>query len=302
MRIKAILLWLVLLFTAGCPSISDLSAPKPVEIDGLGSLPAISQKPLSETDLTKVVETVNKQKRINEPDARALLEIYRREIKRFVEASAFSEKTENLLERHDVEGCLALILQHENLREEARKITQERIIEALSGWIRFDENDKAGMSGAAAALAAAYYNAFNLSAAKDSEELKNQNYGATHAANNAAIVAAFERSAHEFIKGKKESSGEQKENAARFVEALKIYNDSLPAGEKILDGGGRLVSPLEMSAVQRARAGDIFGKPVKPDSDAQATPFDKAINLLNDRMKPTFSEMRDETNAQIRRQ
>ncbi|MET0753976.1 MAG: hypothetical protein ABWZ66_11405 [Pyrinomonadaceae bacterium] len=300
MRIKAILLWLVL-FTVGCPSVSDLSAPKSVEIEGLGSLPAISQKPLNETDLTKVVETVNKQKRINEPDARAMLEIYRREIKYFVEASAFSEKTENLLEKHDVEACLALILQHENLREEARKITQERIIEALSGWIRFDENDKTGMSGAAAALSAAYHNAFNQSAAKDNEELKNQNYSTTHAANNAAVVAAFERSAHEFIEGRKEPSGEQKENAVRFVEALKIYNDSLPAGEKILDGGGRLVSPVEMSAVQRARAGDIFGKPSKPDSDSRATPLDKAVNLLNDRMKPTFSEMRDETNAQIRR-
>lgn len=299
MRTKAILLWLVLLFTVGCPSVPV--APKSIEIEGFGSLAAISQKSLNEADLTKVVETVNKQKKVGEPDARAMLEIYRREIKRFVQGSAFSEKTENLLERHDVEDWLALILQHENLREEARKITQERIIEAIFGWIRFDENDKTGMSGAAAALSAAYHNAINQSAAKSDEESKNQNYGATHAANNAAIVAAFERAAHEFIEGRKEASGGQKENAARFVEALKIYDDSLPAGEKILNGNSRLISPLEMSPVQLARAGDIFGKPSKPDSDSQATPLDKAVNLLNDRMRPTFSEMRDETNAQIRR-
>jgi hypothetical protein len=299
MRIYVIVFCLLLL-NGGCP-INDLTKPKPVEIDGLGSLQANSQKSLKEEELTKIVETVVKQKRVGDEDARAMLEIYKRQMEYFVRASAFAEKSENHLEKHDVEEYLGLILQHENLREEARRVTEERIIDALAGWISFDESDEKGMSGAAASLAAAYHNAYNEAVAKDDKQLREENFGKTHAANNASVVAAFERAARQFLGGQRQASPKQKENAEKFVEALEIYNESLPENEKILDRNGRLIDLSAANALQKARMTDIFGKIARADSDPNATALDKALNLLNNRMKPTFSELRDATNSQIRR-
>jgi len=120
--------------------------------------------------------------------------------------------------------------------------------------------------------------------------------------NAIAVVTTFELAANERVNGAQTAQTEEKRQAQEFLQALRVYNESLPAGERILDSNGRLVNWRTATPQQRVRIADIFGKKTRSDSDPLATPLDKAVNLLNNRMKPTFSELRDATSTQIRRQ
>ncbi len=67
MKLKLIILLTTFVF-AGCQQLSNLTTPKPVQIDGLGSLVSLKDKSLDEEQLTKIVKTVVKQKRVTVED------------------------------------------------------------------------------------------------------------------------------------------------------------------------------------------------------------------------------------------
>lgn len=300
MKSKAVALLLMLFIGSGCDSLSDSMKPKPVNVDGLGSLPALADRQLTEAELARVAEAAGEQKRVGEEDARAMAEIYKRQTKYFARASAVGERAERLLDKYDVELYLGLLLQHESLRKQIWETTATQIVASIYGWVSFEDREN-GSVGSAGNLAAAYHNAYNKTVAKDDERMRDDDYQRMQADNGAAVVTAFERAAHEFIDGGRNVTNEQKENAERFLQALKIYNNSLPANERVLNNG-RLIDFRSNAATrqQRANIARIFSTPT---GDApQATEIDRAIALLNDRMSATFRELRDAAGSQLRPQ
>jgi len=78
MKLKLIILLATFIF-GGCQQLTNLTTPKPVTIDGLGSLVSLKDKQLDKEQLTKIVKTIVKQKRVNLEDALAMLNIYQRQ-------------------------------------------------------------------------------------------------------------------------------------------------------------------------------------------------------------------------------
>ena len=68
MKLKLIILLTTFVF-GSCQQLSDLSKPKPVQIDGLGSLVSLKDKSLDERQLTKIVKAVNQINRVSVEDA-----------------------------------------------------------------------------------------------------------------------------------------------------------------------------------------------------------------------------------------
>jgi hypothetical protein len=217
------------LLTGGCEKIGSSFRAKPVEIEGLGSLSALARRDLSENELAKIVEIVAVQSRVTEEDARAMLEIYKRQTVYFAEGSGRALRVENILDEYDVEPYLRLLMAHEPLREELRKATIAEIIDQIIGRVSFEEKEN-NMVASAGFLAAVYHNAYGKTIAKSDEKLWEESYNKTQTTNEAAIVTAFERAAHKYIGGERGASQLQKANATQFIEALKIYNESLPSG------------------------------------------------------------------------
>lgn len=83
MKLRLIILLATFIF-GSCQQLSNLTTPKPVEIDGLGSLVSLENKSLDEEQLTKTVKTVVKQRRISLEDAEVMLDIYRQQSNDFL--------------------------------------------------------------------------------------------------------------------------------------------------------------------------------------------------------------------------
>jgi len=83
MKLKLIILLATFIF-GGCQQLTNLTTPKPVTIDGLGSLQSLKDKQLDKEQLTKIVKTIVKQKRVNLEDALAMLNIYQRQTDSFL--------------------------------------------------------------------------------------------------------------------------------------------------------------------------------------------------------------------------
>ena len=75
MKLKLIILLATFVF-GGCQQLNNLTTPKPVIIDGLGSLVSLKDKSLDEEQLTKLVKAVNQINRVSVEDAGATLNIY----------------------------------------------------------------------------------------------------------------------------------------------------------------------------------------------------------------------------------
>jgi hypothetical protein len=296
MKTIAALMIIFTLLTGGCEKIGDSFRAKPVEIEGLGSLSALAQRDLSEKELAKTVETVAAQNRVTEEDSRAMLEIYKRQTVYFAEGSGRTLRVENILDEYDVEPYLRLLMAHEPLREELQKATIAEIIDQITGSVSFEEKEKNTVASAGF-LAAVYHNAYGKTIAKSDEKLWEESYNKTQATNEAAVVAAFERAAHKYIVGGRGAGELQKTNARQFVEALKIYDESLPS-EKILDSGGRLVDLQNATPQQIANISLILHKTA---NETNPMPLDKAFGLLQSRMHPAADEIEKQTNMQAKR-
>jgi hypothetical protein len=106
-------------------------------------------------------------------------------------------------------------------------------------------------------------------------------------------VTIFEKAARERLARQEGTSADRE-----FLQALRVYNGSLPAGEKILDESGQLINFRTASAKQRHRIVLIF----RAETSGNQTELDKAVRLLDDRMGATYRELRDAADNQLRPQ
>ena len=224
MKLGFILL-LTAIFLNGCQQLSNLTTPKPVEIDGLGSLSSIKDIKLNENQLLTVIKQVIKKKRVNRDDAQAMTEIYKQNDNQFLKASGRAIDSTDILSTKDVENYLALILQHESLRDDVNQTTQIIIIKEIKNSVNFDKPENSRIGENVGNLAGSYVNAYNRAIAKNSEE-KRDALDNQQGINKVNIVNGFEQAAFEET---------DKTNAEQFLNDLKEYNDSLPAKSKILD-------------------------------------------------------------------
>jgi hypothetical protein len=287
MKLKLIILLTTFVF-AGCQQLSNLTTPKPVQIDGLGSLVSLKDKSLNERQLTKIVKAVVKQNRVNLEDAKAMLNIYQRQSNDFLNASNSVNKNDEVLSMKDVEPYLMLLLQHESLRQEANLATQVAITQEVSRTAHFNDNENSGLRENAGNLAGSYVNAAVQTVAQKSEE-KRAIYENQQAANKFNLIEGFEQTAVDITQGKKENIlPEEGKNAEQFLADLRDYNESLPASAKILDANGRLVNPSQMSDRQKDSMEDIFGT------------SNPAGGRLSARMNAIYDKLANATERQVK--
>jgi hypothetical protein len=135
-----IILFLISILLIGSCNLPKFEV-KSVTIDGLGSLSSIKDKQLNGKQLLETVKAVNQNSRVNDEDARAMLEIYKRQTDDFMIASRRKINDKDVLTSYEIESYLACILKHEDLRSAVNQTTQAAIVNNIVKNLRFDKSD-----------------------------------------------------------------------------------------------------------------------------------------------------------------
>ena len=278
MKIKLPIIWWLLLITIGCQQLTDMSKPKPVEIDGLGSLSSVKDKELNQEQLEKVFDSLGKLKKVNESDAESLLVIYERQLTIFRQNSSI---TDTKISKSSVEHYLKLMLVNEQLDKKVAEVSWQeanKLIEetAFSGGGNF-------LVGEFIAL---YINAYNQTIGKDKEELRDEKYDDMQDESSIVVLVAYEKTAHEIINGKRPATAEQKMRATEFINGLKEFNEKQTPSWKLLDDNGRLINPKTATTNQRA----AMQKSVSENG------------VLGREMNPTFESLTQGITRNLKRQ
>jgi hypothetical protein len=296
---KLIIITFGLLMYCGCQTIQQIRADRaPVEIDGFGSLALIKDRSLDYKQLEKVILAVAERQSVSQEDAQVLTKIYNRHAIDFIEATSHAGPRRDYASAGDAEQFLALILRHENTRDEVRKATEKAFVDSVAENVRFEATE--GVIVVEGSLLAVYHNAYNRAVAGSNEKLRDDNYNRTMDFISFAAVVAFERAARVISTGQRaDASDERKKRAADFLQDLKIYNDALPPDDRILDADGQLLSLETLDDKHGSEViGIIRGSLTIIDKNKEAK---DALDRLNRRIFPTYEQLSSATFQQIRR-
>ncbi len=251
MKLKMAALLLILLISGSCREFGESFQPKPVEIDGLGTLSSLKDKQLNDNEIWKIIESVEKLNTVSQTDAEAMALIYKNNLPDFLQISGRPSQSIAL------QKYLTLILRDENLRQNVGEATDKALVERIKNSVQFGNQTTDGIGSEVGGLAGAYFNALTLSAGKDEKE-KESIYRKKQTDIIILTVRGYEAAAEIQSGQNKDISPDERRNAEKFLADLKAYNESLPAGGKILDQNGRLINPAQMTGSQRQSLEAIF--------------------------------------------
>ena len=242
----------VIFSLCGCQYIGELFNPKPVFIDGLGSLHSLENKHLNDKQLLKVIKTVNERNRVSEEDAQKMLYIFKENIEDFTLASQLAVKAKDVISSQDVISYLELILAFEQFREPIQKLISDESKRILIKRINLSEPEKnnGNIVGQFQQTYTTAYIEVVINDKENSNRLINDFEDITNANNQLLALQIIEQTSHEIINNS-EINKEQRAIAQMFSEDIKTYNESLPADEKILDSNGRLIDTSSATATQK---------------------------------------------------
>ena len=242
---KRIIILLMLTLCVGCPF--PKTEPKPVEIDGLGSLSSLSNKEIKPYELAEIIRSTTKEKTVNEADARTMLEIYRRNTDEFYNSSLRSALNDKQLGALEIKDYLTLMLRHENLRGEVQAITFDKAENLIKNRIEFANENSAAIGNNAGVLIQVFTNAYKN--VIDDDESIRKKLNDINARKKVILLFAFETAASEKVNNQTLTK-EEKEKAAKFLSNLREFNEQLPETEKILDANGRLINAVNATPDQ----------------------------------------------------
>ncbi|MBC7795776.1 MAG: hypothetical protein H7Z37_02760, partial [Pyrinomonadaceae bacterium] len=212
----------LIVFGANCQQLSSLIKPKPVVINGLGSLSELSKRKLDSAELAKTVQSVTKRKAVNETDALAMLEIYRNHTEDFYGGSISSGIIDEAIGTKDVENYLALMLSQKDLRRETERITFSECSKRLLERFKSIEDAEIGSNVGAfiGVLLRAYKKVFD----GENDEQGQDKAGEINAAKKIILLTAFESAATAKVNGQTPATNEEKAKAAEFLKDLRDFN------------------------------------------------------------------------------
>ena len=241
---KKLVLITLMCISVSCNQIKEWNKPKPVKIDGLGSLSMIKNKDLSENEFNKLLKTTSKLNYVREEDADAMFEIFKQNILQFYEISKVQLKSNEKADYNDVKMYLQLIIIYEKLRQPVEETVWQKSKQILKEEANF-ANPKSNTATSVGNFISLYFSAFQetIINEKNVKELLEKKKGEILDKINFVSLQIFEEKAKEIIENS-EAGKEQQTKAAKFLEDIKIYNQAMPADEKILDANGKLVDPF----------------------------------------------------------
>ena len=277
-KLTITLLFLAFTFS-GCRFISQSFEPKPVNIDGLGSLQSLQDKQLTDEEFSKVIKTLGKENRVNEKDAYAMLRMFHRHIRYLFDASQLSLESEKNVGSKDVKQFLRLIFVYKEMNEPIREAIMNesrRIIEETVNFTNPENNVGSSVGRFQQIYVEASIDNKNKESINDFVMVMNSD-------NQLMVLHAVEQAAYEKI-SKLSINDEQKSIVQAFIDDIRIYNDSLPANAKILDSNGRLKDTRtadidSLRAMIRLSQGGIEDK-TKPEAE-------RASGKVGDIVRPT---------------
>ena len=278
---------------SGCQFIGESFKPKPVNIDGLGSLQSLQDRELNRKNLSKLLKATSQLKRVNQTDAQAMLNIFKKNISHFFDASQNAVTDNTNAESQDVEYYLELIMDYEQFKNPIEEIAWQESRRRLLQKIDF-LNPKSNAGSVVGQFLSVYAKAFTQASGtnKNKETILEDKENVTNFQTKVLTLRVFEEKAYEKVNNS-QSDKEEKNIAKQFIENIKIYNEAMPADEKILDTSGRLIDPNAptINGGQRAALNSLALGSIDYENKPQA---EEASRQVGNIVRPTANEIRYE--------